>query len=248
MLLTTIWCPNPRGARLVLGFANLHIPHGPPAPTTDALILPKTYTIYIFICHKMEHYIRNSEDDSQERPSLSPIPNSDARSQSAVKLYWKTHWRLPVQLLGSLLCGIALAVFHHIYYKSLDGNIISQAKAQQWPIRFGTAFSFLAASLLKAAVKIAYTQYMWTMLRHKYISIKGIDKMFSITSNPISLCSFELGKDAKVVLILAIFKWYVFILRILNIIIMHVRTILIADNPPPSLFFFGTRYPLEKLT
>jgi hypothetical protein len=107
------------------------------------------------------------------------------------------------------ICGAVLAVGHHVYYRSLDGKIASTAKTQQWPIRFGTAFAFLTVLLLKRPVVTACTQYTWVILRHRSVAIKGIDKLFSITSDPTSLWSFELAKKAKVVLVLATLSWYV---------------------------------------
>jgi hypothetical protein len=153
-------------------------------------------------------------------PSISYGPNelssstfhSKSRSgpQSAVNLQdvkWGIHWQQPVLMVVFGLCGTALAVGHHVHYKSLDGNVVPTTETQQWDIRFGTAFAFLAVSLLKIAVTTASTQSTWTILRQRSISVKGIDKMFSITSDPTSVWSFELMKKAKVVVLLAIFSW-----------------------------------------
>lgn len=109
------------------------------------------------------------------------------------------------------LCGTALAIGHHIYYKTLDGNIVPEAETQQWAIRFGSAFAFSAISLLKISIMTACTQFTWVILRHKPISIQSIDKMFAITSDPIGIWSMELVKEAKIWVMLAIFSWYVFV-------------------------------------
>lgn len=130
-----------------------------------------------------------------------------ATRQQNVK--WGIHWQEPVLMVAFALCGTALAVGNHVYYKSLDGNVASTTETQQWPIRIGAAFAFLAMSLLKRAITTACIQITWAILRHRSISIKAIDKLFSITSDLTSIWSFELVKQAKVVLVLAILSWYV---------------------------------------
>jgi hypothetical protein len=139
-------------------------------------------------------------------------PKSCSGPQSAVSLQavkWRIHWQQPVLMIVFALCGTVLAIGHHFYYNSLDGNIVSTAERQQWAIRFGTVFAFVTISFFKVAVTTASTQATWAILRHRSISIKGIDKMFSITSDPISIWSSELVKQAKVLVMLAIIRWYV---------------------------------------
>ncbi|KAE9377411.1 hypothetical protein N431DRAFT_453756 [Stipitochalara longipes BDJ] len=135
---------------------------------------------------------------------------SCSRPRTAIGLEdvkWGVYWQQPVLLVTSALCGIALAMGHHFYYYALHGSVVPTSGTQQWPIRFGSAFAFSAISFCKTAITTALTQYTWAILRHKSISIKGIDKAFAITSNPTGIWSFELVKEAKVVVMLAIAIW-----------------------------------------
>ena len=129
---------------------------------------------------------------------------------------WGIHWLVPAQMLSLFVAGIGLAIGHHYYYHSLAGTevmpatrIVSQwdIGRQEWKIRFGTAFAFLAKTCLATAIAIAYTQHVWASCRRKAYSVSGLDALFSATSDVFAFASFELTLRAKVGALLAALVW-----------------------------------------
>ncbi|KAE9376403.1 hypothetical protein N431DRAFT_462240 [Stipitochalara longipes BDJ] len=120
-------------------------------------------------------------------------------------------WGVPtskqIRMIGCVLLGIFLALGHHLFFSSLNTTVVGSTSRQQWAIAFGTAFAFLVASFLGLAVSSAYTQFIWTYLRKNTLSLKGIDKIFSLTSDLTGFLSLELMKRAKLVILFAILSW-----------------------------------------
>jgi len=112
-------------------------------------------------------------------------------------------------MLAFTVCGILLAVGHHLYYPSLDDKLVSSTKQQQWAIRFGTAFALLVQGFLAAAVAVASNQHIWTVIRRGYLTVGSIDKAFEILSDPTALLSLELAREAKLAILVAVIFWYV---------------------------------------
>ena len=71
---------------------------------------------------------------------------------------WGIHYLMPLSMCLLGIAGISGAVAHHVYNKSLDGELIQDA---QWPQRFGLALAFFTKMCLIAAVEIAYKQQSW---------------------------------------------------------------------------------------
>ena len=83
------------------------------------------------------------------------------------------------------------------------------ALSQQIVKQIGNAFVFLVLALLKAAILVAYNQYIWAIFRRRSLKIAVIDKAFSLPSSLASFFSFELLGEAKLALIIGAFSWYV---------------------------------------
>ena len=118
----------------------------------------------------------------------------------------------------SIVAGIVLSVGHHCYYQSLTGTevvttdrIISQwdTDRQEWKIRFGTAFAFLAKTCLATTITIAYTQHIWATCKREAYSVSGLDALFSATSDLFAFANPELTLRAEVVALLAALVWWV---------------------------------------
>ncbi|CAG8416426.1 unnamed protein product [Penicillium salamii] len=122
---------------------------------------------------------------------------------------WGLGWRSPTLMVGLFLCGLALSVGHHIYYKSYDNTLVQSAEQQTWTVRIGTGFAFLVKTLLVAAIGIAAVQQMWATLRKKSVNIRGIDAMFSILSDPLAFFVPDMWICAKTLTLLAIVSWLI---------------------------------------
>jgi hypothetical protein len=121
---------------------------------------------------------------------------------------WGVTWhRQPMYMLLFALTGVLLALGHHFFYKSLNGTLSGSDRQQQWAHTFGNAFAILVVTTLAAANKAAYHQYFWTIVRGKCFTLGALDKLFSLTSDPLGFFSWELFKSAPVAVALALVCW-----------------------------------------
>ncbi|KAF2748562.1 hypothetical protein M011DRAFT_525633 [Sporormia fimetaria CBS 119925] len=76
---------------------------------------------------------------------------------------------------------------HHVFYASYDGLKVAQASiSQEWVIRIGTGFAFLAKTLLVVAASIAFVQQQWLALSHQSFKVRQIDSMTGNLNNALS--------------------------------------------------------------
>lgn len=96
-------------------------------------------------------------------------------------------------MLSFLLLGVGLALLHHFYYKYLDGQAVQEHPHQQQLANgIGTGFAFATKMFLALAVSTAYTQRIWKTAREKPFSLRGLDAMFSATTNATAFFTYEM--------------------------------------------------------
>lgn len=109
----------------------------------------------------------------------------------------RSQWATPTGMIVSLIVGILLAVGHDQFYRRLDGTFVSGGDGldwnaspipQEWVIRIGTAFAFLAKTFLVVAACVAYSQRMWYHLKTDEFRIRQID---SLTNALVDVFSFR---------------------------------------------------------
>jgi len=97
-----------------------------------------------------------------------------------------------------------LVVFIVLNDKQADGpNSISQSYVATLSHFLGLLFR----SCLCGALIIAFTQYLWRLLRIKTVKISSIERLFNITQNPFSLAHPAVVKTAPTLFILVLFTW-----------------------------------------
>lgn len=123
----------------------------------------------------------------------------------------ETHWlRGPLWMVFPLLLGLVLALGHHFYYISLNGNRAGSDRQQQWMAAFGQIFAFSTITSLRLAVVYAYGQYLWTVMRGThFFKIGTVDKLFSLTSDLRGFFSWEIARKATLLWMLAAVTWFV---------------------------------------
>jgi hypothetical protein len=120
----------------------------------------------------------------------------------------RVNWhQQPMYMILFALNGTLLALGHHVFYRSLNCTLSGSDRQQQWAHIFGNAFAILVVTTLAAANKAAYRQYFWTIVRGKAFTLDALDKLFSLTTDPIGFFSWELFKSAPVVVALAFICW-----------------------------------------
>ncbi|KAM0135251.1 hypothetical protein ACHAO1_005336 [Botrytis cinerea] len=120
---------------------------------------------------------------------------------------WGIHWKKPSFIGLMFLAGFILSLAHHLYYMSLSGERTGDEKKQAWPTRIGTGFAFLITSCFKATTTAALGQYIWTVVKRQPLSIKNLDRLFALSTDPIALFSIELLKGAKLAILLGAITW-----------------------------------------
>ena len=137
----------------------------------------------------------------------APLLSTPPQSKNHRYVNWGVSWYQPTWMVMFLINGAFLATAHHIYYSALEGTIVSTPARQQWAFRFGTAFAYLTQSCLKASVIIACTQCIWAEVRKTTFTVDELDKLFAITTDPRSFCSWRLARGASNVMLLASLVW-----------------------------------------
>ncbi|KAK0732084.1 hypothetical protein B0H67DRAFT_566649 [Lasiosphaeris hirsuta] len=131
-----------------------------------------------------------------------PAPSSKAPRKKA---RWGWEWTDSSWVMyGLLLFGIVVAASHHIFYSKLVGK---PADDQLKMMRFGTLFAYIAKSSLVSAVIFSYRQQIWVTVRKKTLKLRTIDNLFAAVEDLRAVASWELAKQAKVALGLAIIAW-----------------------------------------
>ncbi|KAH6990545.1 hypothetical protein BKA56DRAFT_210142 [Ilyonectria sp. MPI-CAGE-AT-0026] len=151
--------------------------------------------------------VASLRSDSESGSSPGTALNSSSSSGSKRVPPFKAHWVTPTLMIGSLLFGILLAVGHHLFYNSINGQIVSSSDQQVWNLRVGTGMAFLVKASLTAAASLAYTQLLWHTLRSQEISLNGIDAVFGIVNNIYGFTTMEIWVRCPALVGIAFIIW-----------------------------------------
>lgn len=144
-----------------------------------------------------------------EEHLITEYPDHLESVKPEIYVKWGIAWRTPFLMVLWALVGLGWALGHHFYYHSLHGTTAGSPSHQNWALRFGTAFSFLAITCLRASGDIVYKQYIWTLFKRKPLSVHTVDNLFAATQDPLALMSLEFLRHAKVVYLVALICWLV---------------------------------------
>ncbi|KAM0254882.1 hypothetical protein ACHAQJ_006319 [Trichoderma viride] len=97
-------------------------------------------------------------------------------------------------MVGNTICGILMAVGHHLFYMSLDKQTVGNQNQQEWNVRIGTGMAFCVKMFLTAAAGFAYAQVLWKTLKAREVKLEGIDAMFDVAHNALAFTSMELWR------------------------------------------------------
>jgi hypothetical protein len=122
-------------------------------------------------------------------------------------------------MLVAFICGILLAVGHHLFYSRLAGKptttgdyqLLNVSKQQVYTA-IGTAFAFLVKAALALALSMAYTQVVWKAVKRQETTLSTINTLFSILGNVSAFMSVSLWWKYPLLFLLAITVWLVSLL------------------------------------
>jgi len=115
----------------------------------------------------------------------------------------------PPSMTIFFLLGIASAVGHHEFNRIRNNKSVYSDLQQQWAIRIGTGLAFITKTTLVTAIGIAFMQHLWPTATERAITLRGLDSIFSLTTNIFSLLNTDVWKGAKVLACLALATWLV---------------------------------------
>ncbi|KAK3356454.1 hypothetical protein B0T25DRAFT_451700 [Lasiosphaeria hispida] len=124
--------------------------------------------------------------------------------------------------------GSACALGHHFYYSALDGK---PATDQLQMLRYGMVLAFASKAGLSAAVVLAFRQRVWTTVRTRLMSVAALDTLFAATEDVAALWNWDMVKNAKIAVALAVFVWVAPLSVILsaNTLLVEASTGLLKD-------------------
>lgn len=133
---------------------------------------------------------------------------------------WRAHWKAPRVMVTALLCGIASACGHHMFYHSLDGKKVQSDKdaisiawysvsQQRFNTTIGTACAFFVKSCLMLAVTTTYVQVFWRTIKEirRTTRVSTINILSSATANPLSLLHLSVWARYPLLFTLAVTPW-----------------------------------------
>jgi hypothetical protein len=142
-------------------------------------------------------------------------PERDRIATELQPVQWRISLYTPVSMISLFISGVLVAVGHHLFYARFHHTYTSEVNSvesvylsQEWIIRYGTAFAFVAKTLLAGSVLVAYRQHMWITLRHKGNRLSTIDAVFAAPYDLLALLSPSMFLKAKIATLMALLAWY----------------------------------------
>lgn len=154
----------------------------------------------------------------------------------------KIGWQFPTLVVVLFLVGLGAAIGHHVYYQSLDGQLVagtsgiddadgSSSRQQTWAIRIGTGLAFLHKTALVGVLGLVGAQQAWATVRRRAMTVNGIDSMFAaVGGSPLGLLSGDVVSQAKTVVLVAAAAWSVPLVAMVTPATLSVRSQLLATT------------------
>ncbi|TVY17514.1 hypothetical protein LARI1_G004665 [Lachnellula arida] len=121
---------------------------------------------------------------------------------------WGVQWhKEPTYMILFALGGLLLGIGHHCYYNSLSGTEAGSNQRQQWAHNFGNILAVLVVATLHRANGYAYSQLFWGTVRGRSFTLGSLDKMFSLTTDPMGFFNLEVFRHAPFAVALALLCW-----------------------------------------
>lgn len=96
------------------------------------------------------------------------------------------------------LLGLSACIAHHVFYSYLDGDIVGDDTSQQWALRGGTTFAYIAQVGFVSSIAISYTQWLWKTLKTTAVAVSTLDAAFGADASLISLLNPEMLRKIRV--------------------------------------------------
>jgi hypothetical protein len=114
------------------------------------------------------------------------------------------------QVLISLVIALTTAITHLLLFRYLDGKPADSPQEVAPQSYISTASNILAnmfGFFLRAALGVAFVQYLWRLLRVETMKVSTIELLFSIRSNPFVLLKPAALKATPLLFVLSVLIW-----------------------------------------
>ncbi|KAL0943081.1 uncharacterized protein CTRU02_200967 [Colletotrichum truncatum] len=140
----------------------------------------------------------------QWRPPLTNRQQSYTYHPPGHIAFYDRYWHPSWNMYFFLFAGIAFALGHHFFYAGLNGT---EANNQLRMLRYGAALSFLSKASLASAVILAFRQRVWMTVRRKVLTLAAVDSLFAAAEDMSAIFNFEVFKQARIAMVLALYVW-----------------------------------------
>jgi hypothetical protein len=123
-------------------------------------------------------------------------------------------WKPIIWMQVWITLGISVGLGHHFGYQSLHEQP-QTVFSQTWAHNLGTGAAFLVKSSFTSSILIALQGVLWFSFRTRAMKVSLMDKLFTITSNPLGFGPSAI-RNAPLATLLAAFAWNVPLSAILS--------------------------------
>lgn len=158
-----------------------------------------------------------------------PPPNPPSPTRNCLELpsWTPPGWHPSFGMYICFLFGVICSVGHHLYYASLDGRPVEK---QTEKLRYGTFLAYAAKAGFSAAVVSAFKQQVWVSVRSRFMTISGLDAMFSATESMFAMLNLDFFRGAKGAFALAVFAWTTPLVVILTSNTLLIEPMVVVQN------------------
>ncbi|QSZ37382.1 hypothetical protein DSL72_009480 [Monilinia vaccinii-corymbosi] len=152
--------------------------------------------------HTHKDSLLSSQGSTYHPPTAATVVETRRSMQDRVPWH-----KQPTYMVLFVVSGLAFAATHHGYYSSLNGEQATSDFQKQFAVTLGNLLAFAVVSSFLAAICAAYPQYLWMYVRKKAFTLRTMDKMFALTSDPTGFMSMEILRHAPILALIALFHW-----------------------------------------
>lgn len=153
-----------------------------------------------------ESYPSNVSLISREIAGSGPAQNEPTLITSS----WGIGWKIPALMTANYCFALGIAVahyllFHYIDRKPADGAhpLVRQSYVATTSNILSNAFGFA----IRGSMAVAFTQYLWHLLRAYSMKVSTIELLFCLRTNPVHLFKYTAYAATPSLCALAIFIW-----------------------------------------
>ncbi|CAG8978022.1 hypothetical protein HYALB_00000692, partial [Hymenoscyphus albidus] len=128
-------------------------------------------------------FSRNGKSSKKQRYPTFPVETHGHQYMSSQ--FW---WKPIFWMVTCIWLGIAAGLGHHFGYQSLHRQP-QEIFSQTWSHNLGLGAAFFVKTCFTLAILASLQEVLWFTFRQKAIKIGLMDKLFTLTSNPLSFGS-----------------------------------------------------------